>query len=203
MDKKICPAPECDNIVHSSKSKYCSSACKQRAYRYNKSNGVVSGTSGRRRRRSSVHTGDITTDLSMAAIDNVMVNAIGGRSMTNGITSDLLRVGIPYISDCCKKRPLQTLLTFGIGVVLSPFILRQCTVTTKGKTSTKVCSKPSGIQRVASGAVLALGTNFLRDNFLKVEEYASSVTVALRNGDVTRPVTTPIKARNIEFTTAN
>lgn len=204
IDKKICPAPECDNIVHSQKSKYCSSACRQRAYRYNKENGIVSGTSsGRRRRRSTAHTGDLTTDLSMAAIDNVMVNAIGGKSITNGMTSDLVRVGVPYISDCCKKRPFQTLLTFGIGVLVSPFVLRRCTVTTKGKTSTKTCTTPSGVQRVASGVAFALGTNYLRDNFGKVEQYASSVTDALRNGDVTRPVTSPIKAPNIEFTTAN
>lgn len=202
MSNKVCPAPECNNTVWSNKATYCSNACKQRALRERKKSGIAS--IGRRSNAVS-NTGNIGTDLSVTAINNVVGNAIGGRGMMNGMTNDLAAMSLPYISACCQKRPFKTFIGFLVGVSVSGLFLSKCVTEQKGKTKTKTCSKPSGLQRVVSGAAIAIGTNAFLDNMPKVKEYAFSVTDALRNGYGTEPVTTTNKAPKMNYyrTTAN
>jgi len=74
-----------------------------------------------------------------------------------------------------------------LGWIASNMLFGSCTTQTKGKTTTKVCTKSNGIQKASGAALGAIGINYLLDNLNNVTQGIEDVTSQLRHRPVTEP----------------
>jgi len=193
--EKICAAFDCDNVIRSNngRKRFCQPSCKTRQHRYGKSD-TGAGVTGFR--SSAKPSGNVVADLSLAAMKNGLENAVGDKPLVNGLGTPVLSAGLPYLGECVKKRPLLSLLFFGLGHFAGDMMFSSCSTTVtagqKGTGSKKVkkCTNATGIQKAGSGASAVLAFSYLCDNWSDIAPRLANVTLQKRysNGTVT-PVT--------------